>query len=151
MKCHDICLCISPTNLIFLSDPTNYYETSLFVSCTDNAVIKETNNLRVNINDFRVKTLIGKGYFGDVHLATENVTNDVYAIKKILKSGAITTSQLKEERDIMAIATSEWITSLQYAFQVIVFSQMLSQADFLFSIILGPRESLLGYGISPWW
>lgn len=85
----------------------------------DNAVIKETNNLRVNINDFRVKTLIGKGYFGDVHLATEKTTNDVYAIKKILKSSAVTTSQLKEERDIMAFATSEWITSLQYAFQVI--------------------------------
>lgn len=74
--------------------------------------------MRVNINDFRVKTLIGKGYFGDVHLATEKTTNDVYAIKKILKSGAITSSQLKEERDIMAISTSEWITSLQYAFQV---------------------------------
>ncbi|XP_037043796.1 citron rho-interacting kinase isoform X1 [Bradysia coprophila] len=82
-----------------------------------NSVIKETNNLRVNINDFRVKTLIGKGYFGDVHLATEKTTNDVYAIKKILKGNAITTSQLREERDIMAIATSEWITSLQYAFQ----------------------------------
>ncbi|KAJ6628969.1 Citron Rho-interacting kinase [Pseudolycoriella hygida] len=82
-----------------------------------NAVIKETNNLRVNINDFQVKTLIGKGYFGEVHLATEKTTNDVYAIKKMLKSSAIATSQLKEERDIMATATSEWITSLQYAFQ----------------------------------
>lgn len=78
----------------------------------------------MNINDFSVKSLIGKGFFGDVYLATERTTNDVYAMKKILKNSAITTAQLKEERDIMATTTSEWITSLQYAFQVngLVFS-----------------------------
>lgn len=84
----------------------------------DRDVILETNNLRVHINDFTVKGLIGKGYFGDVYVALEKSTNDVYAIKKIRKCSTITSAQIKEERDIMANSTSEWITALQYAFQV---------------------------------
>lgn len=68
------------------------------------------------MNDFTIKKLIGKGFFGEVHLAVENITHDVYAIKKMPKS---TFAQSKEERNIMAISRSEWIPSLQYAFQVI--------------------------------
>ncbi|XP_036344195.1 citron Rho-interacting kinase [Rhagoletis pomonella] len=79
-------------------------------------VVEETQQLRANVDDFSVKTLIGKGYFGNVHLVIERQTNDVYAMKKIKKS-VITTSQVKEERDIMARRSSEWITNLQYAFQ----------------------------------
>lgn len=71
--------------------------------------------MRVNINDFQIKDLIGKGYYGEVHLAIENVTNDVYAIKKIPKTSF---AQSKDERNIMAISRSDWIVALQYAFQV---------------------------------
>lgn len=84
----------------------------------DRDVIKETNSLRVNIDDFCVKSLIGKGYFGEVHLASEKSTKDLYAIKKMRKSLTVTSSQVKEERDIMSYKSSDWITSLQYAFQV---------------------------------
>lgn len=77
----------------------------------------ETRHLRVNVQDFNVRTLIGKGYFGNVHLVVENHTGDVYAMKKIKKS-VVTTSQVKEERDIMSKRCSDWITNLQYAFQV---------------------------------
>lgn len=86
----------------------------------DRDVIKEANTMRVNIDDFCIKNLIGKGYFGEVHLAAEKSTEDIYAIKKIRKSMTITTAQVKEERDIMASKTSDWITSLQYAFQVCI-------------------------------
>uniref|UniRef100_A0A1B0EWQ0 non-specific serine/threonine protein kinase n=1 Tax=Lutzomyia longipalpis TaxID=7200 RepID=A0A1B0EWQ0_LUTLO len=79
-------------------------------------VVEETKMLRVNAGDFTVKNLIGKGYFGDVHLVQEKATGDVYAMKKVKKS-SYTTSQVREERDIMAQRASEWITSLQYAFQ----------------------------------
>lgn len=72
----------------------------------------------MNISDFSVRTLIGKGYFGNVHLVVERLTGDVYAMKKIKKS-VVTTSQVKEERDIMSKRCSDWITNLQYAFQVI--------------------------------
>ncbi|XP_014092193.3 citron Rho-interacting kinase [Bactrocera oleae] len=79
-------------------------------------IVEEAQSLRANVDDFTVKTLIGKGYFGNVHLVIERQTNDVYAMKKIKKS-VVTTSQVKEERDIMARRSSEWITNLQYAFQ----------------------------------
>lgn len=71
--------------------------------------------LRVNIDDFIVKKLIGKGYFGEVHLVVENITHDVYALKKIPK---LNFTQSKEERNILAISRSEWTPTLQYAFQV---------------------------------
>lgn len=49
-------------------------------------------------------------------LVKETQSQDRYAMKRIRKSG-ITSSQVREERDIMAQHKSEWITSLQYAFQ----------------------------------
>lgn len=86
---------------------------------TDRDVFSEMKKLRVNISDFTLKTLIGKGYFGDVYLATENVTKDVYAIKRMPKSSFV---HSKEERNIMVVSNSVWIPSLQYAFQVREFS-----------------------------
>lgn len=71
--------------------------------------------LRVNNDDFIVKKLISKGYFGEVHLVVEKVTRDVYALKRIPK---INFKQSKEERNILAICRSDWIPTLQYAFQV---------------------------------
>lgn len=64
-----------------------------------------------------MKDLIGKGYFGVVHLASEKATGDIYAIKTIRKSPMTSSQQVKEERDVMASRSSEWITALQYAFQ----------------------------------
>lgn len=81
----------------------------------DRDLITETKKLRVNINDFTLKSLIGKGYFGEVHLAVENVTKDVYAIKKMPKASFM---HAKEERNVMVVSDSEWIPTLQYAFQV---------------------------------
>ncbi|XP_055535356.1 citron Rho-interacting kinase [Wyeomyia smithii] len=81
-------------------------------------IIKQTRAMRVNINDFDVRNLIGKGYFGEVHLVYERGqrNGEVYAMKKMCKA-MVTATQIREERDIMACRTSEWITSLQYAFQ----------------------------------
>ncbi|KFB43925.1 AGAP006932-PA-like protein [Anopheles sinensis] len=79
-------------------------------------IIKETRSLRVNVDDFDVKCLIGKGYFGDVHLISERQTGQVYAMKKMRKD-IVSSTQVREERDIMASRRSEWITGLQYAFQ----------------------------------
>ncbi|KAL9700538.1 hypothetical protein quinque_003979 [Culex quinquefasciatus] len=79
-------------------------------------IIKETRTLRVNVADFDVKNLIGKGYFGEVHLVSERHTGEVYAMKTMRKS-IVTATQIREERDIMASRRSDWLTSLQYAFQ----------------------------------
>ncbi|XP_055609301.1 citron Rho-interacting kinase [Uranotaenia lowii] len=79
-------------------------------------IIKETRSMRVNVADFDVKNMIGKGYFGEVHLVTERQTGEIYAMKKMRKA-MVTSTQVREERDIMASRRSDWITSLQYAFQ----------------------------------
>lgn len=83
--------------------------------CIDQTILNRTKKLRVNIDDFSFKDLIGKGHFGEVYLAVENVTRDVYAIKKTPKAAF---AQSKEERNIMVNNTYEWLPSLYYAFQV---------------------------------
>lgn len=96
-------------------------------------IMKETKKLRVSINDFNVKCLINKGFFGNVHLVAEKATGDIYAMKKMKKT-VVSASQIKEERDIMASRASPWLTTLQYAFQVNLFNLILKQNDkhFLF-------------------
>ncbi|CRL04319.1 CLUMA_CG017414, isoform A [Clunio marinus] len=81
-------------------------------------IIRETKQLRVNVEDFVVKTLIGSGYFGEVHLVTDKCSHDVYAMKTINKKSIVGNCQVREERDIMVLGRKcEWITRLQYAFQ----------------------------------
>uniref|UniRef100_A0A182PIK0 non-specific serine/threonine protein kinase n=1 Tax=Anopheles epiroticus TaxID=199890 RepID=A0A182PIK0_9DIPT len=79
-------------------------------------IIQETRERRVNVHDFDVKCLIGKGYFGEVHLVVERHTKQLYAMKKMMKE-AVSSTQVRAERDIMALKRSDWITALQYAFQ----------------------------------
>lgn len=82
--------------------------------------IHELRKLRVNLNDFEQKKVIGKGHFGVVQVVREKATGNVYALKTLKKSETLTQQHVafyEEERDIMAKASSPWITRLQYAFQ----------------------------------
>jgi serine/threonine protein kinase len=49
------------------------------------AVIEEIRKLRICSDDFEVKTVIGRGHFGEVKLVREKVTGDVYALKTLRK------------------------------------------------------------------
>jgi len=81
--------------------------------------VSEIRGMRVNISDFEVRKVIGRGHFGEVHLVREKQTGDVYAMKTLRKSDTLSNKRafFENERDVMATATSPWITSLQYAFQ----------------------------------
>lgn len=80
--------------------------------------IKEIKHLRVNISDFEIKNVIGRGHFGEVHLAKERQTGDLYAMKTLRKfDNEISHTSYEEERNIMAFSHSNWLTSLQYSFQ----------------------------------
>ncbi|CAL4088080.1 unnamed protein product, partial [Meganyctiphanes norvegica] len=82
--------------------------------------IHDLRKLRVNLNDFEQKKVIGKGHFGVVQVVREKATGNVYALKTLKKSETLTQQHVafyEEERDIMAKASSPWITRLQYAFQ----------------------------------
>lgn len=84
------------------------------------SIVVELSKLRVNINDFEVKKVIGRGHFGDVQVVREKQTGSVYAMKILRKSSTLSQQNVafyEEERDIMAKANSPWITQLQYAFQ----------------------------------
>ncbi|ELU13656.1 hypothetical protein CAPTEDRAFT_83521, partial [Capitella teleta] len=82
--------------------------------------ITEVQKLRVSISDFEVKQVIGRGHFGEVQLVTEKGSGDAYALKILQKNDMLTqqnTAFPEEERDIMARATSSWLTRLHFAFQ----------------------------------
>ncbi|KAK8723357.1 hypothetical protein OTU49_011677 [Cherax quadricarinatus] len=84
------------------------------------STIHEVRKLRVNLNDFEQKKVIGKGHFGVVQLVREKATGNVFALKSLRKSDILSQKHVafyEEERDIMAKASSPWITQLQYAFQ----------------------------------
>eukprot|EP00092_Neocalanus_flemingeri_P040694 GFUD01044305.1.p1 GENE.GFUD01044305.1~~GFUD01044305.1.p1 ORF type:complete len:1862 (+),score=644.25 GFUD01044305.1:78-5663(+) len=81
------------------------------------AVVHSYHKLRVNIGDFQVKRVIGRGNFGDVKLAKEKSSGAVYALKVMKKVGDNTSAFFSEERDIMAKNNSPWLTKLDYAFQ----------------------------------
>ncbi|GFQ90531.1 hypothetical protein TNCT_154441 [Trichonephila clavata] len=80
----------------------------------------ELRSLRVNLRDFEVKKIIGRGHFGEVQVVREKATGDVYAMKVLRKQETLSQQNMafyEEERDIMAKSTSPWLTKLQYAFQ----------------------------------
>ncbi|XP_076037346.1 citron rho-interacting kinase sticky [Oratosquilla oratoria] len=84
------------------------------------ATIHELRKLRISLNDFEQKKVIGKGHFGIVQVVREKQSEKVFALKSIRKSDTLSQELVafyEEERDIMAKAVSPWITKLQYAFQ----------------------------------
>ncbi|XP_068087036.1 citron rho-interacting kinase [Anabrus simplex] len=83
-------------------------------------IVSELRRLRVNIADFEVKKVIGRGHFGEVQVVREKQTGDVYAMKTLRKADTLNQQAAafyQEERDIMAHANSPWLTMLQYSFQ----------------------------------
>ncbi|XP_052800201.1 citron rho-interacting kinase-like isoform X2 [Mya arenaria] len=82
--------------------------------------IDELRKLRILVSDFEVKDIIGRGHFGDVQVVRDKHTETVYAMKTLRKHETLSQPEItffEEERDIMAKATSPWITKLHYAFQ----------------------------------
>ncbi|XP_066926217.1 rho-associated protein kinase 2-like isoform X1 [Clytia hemisphaerica] len=81
---------------------------------------KEIEKSRVNITDFNLIRVIGRGAFGEVQLVRHKDNKTVYAMKSLSKFEMIKRSESAffwEERDIMAHSNSDWIISLHYAFQ----------------------------------
>lgn len=94
--------------------------------------------LRVNVRDFEIKGVIGRGHFGEVHLVQEKQTGDLYALKTIKKVENILQKNVafEEERNIMAKTRSVWLTTLKYAFQ--------DESSLFFVMEYHPGGDLLG-------
>lgn len=110
---------------------------STFVERNKKSIL-QLKQTRVNISDFDVKNVIGRGHFGEVHMVKEKQTNDVYALKIIKKHQSLEDKNIgfREERNIMAFSESTWITRLQYAFQ--------DNANLYFIMEYHPGGDLLG-------
>ncbi|XP_077509003.1 citron Rho-interacting kinase-like isoform X4 [Amblyomma americanum] len=85
-------------------------------------IVQDLRQLRVSIADFEVKTVIGRGHFGDIRMVKEKSTGDIYAMKILRKDDTLSQREVaffEEERDILARAAQSgpWLTRLQYAFQ----------------------------------
>ncbi|XP_077302884.1 citron rho-interacting kinase sticky [Arctopsyche grandis] len=83
-------------------------------------IVSQLKQMRVNISDFEVKDLIGRGHFGEVHVVREKCTGDIYAMKTLKKDITLKHQSMaffEEERDIMALSKSDWLVRLQHAFQ----------------------------------
>ncbi|XP_050410841.1 citron rho-interacting kinase [Patella vulgata] len=84
------------------------------------STISKVKELRVKASDFVVKDVVGRGHFGEVQVVEEKTSGMVYAMKVLRKADLLSQPDIsfyEEERDIMAQASSPWITQLHYAFQ----------------------------------
>jgi len=63
----------------------------LVIKCriADAAVIEELKRLRISISDFDLKDVIGRGHFGEIQVAHERGTSNVYALKIIHKADVL--------------------------------------------------------------
>ncbi|XP_066019046.1 rho-associated protein kinase 1-like [Pocillopora verrucosa] len=75
---------------------------------------------RLNVRDFKVVKVIGRGAFGEVQLVRHESSQKIYAMKLLSKFKMIKRSDSAffwEEREVMAHTTSPWIVKLHFAFQ----------------------------------
>ncbi|XP_076807223.1 rho-associated protein kinase 2-like isoform X1 [Clavelina lepadiformis] len=83
-------------------------------------VTKKVRDKRMKATDFDVVKVIGRGAFGEVQLVRHKPTKKVYAMKLLSKLEMIKRSESAffwEERDIMALANSQWVVRLEHSFQ----------------------------------
>ncbi|KAK4752890.1 hypothetical protein SAY87_021688 [Trapa incisa] len=75
---------------------------------------------KMDVDDFELLTMIGKGAFGEVRVCREKATGHVYAMKKLKKSEMLRRGQVehvKAERNLLAEVESSCIVKLYCSFQ----------------------------------
>jgi len=77
-------------------------------------------NDSMSINDFKILSVIGRGFYGKVMLVRKKDTGELFAIKSVRKSNLTKSNKvhtIMTERDILIKSHFEFIISLRYAFQ----------------------------------
>lgn len=75
---------------------------------------------KVNLEDFQILKVIGKGAYGKVFQVLQKSTDQIYAMKVLRKDFLIKTKNVtytKTEKDILRTVRHPYIVSLHYAFQ----------------------------------
>lgn len=81
---------------------------------------KPTKNKSLNIDDFDLLKVIGKGSFGKVMQVRKKDTNKIYALKAIRKSYIVSKSEVTHtlaERTVLARVDNPFIVPLKFSFQ----------------------------------
>lgn len=76
--------------------------------------------LDVRLEDFVLKTVLGRGTFGKVYLAELRQTGQLYAIKSIRKDVLLEFDQVKNtklEKDILFSCDHVFLVGMDYLFQ----------------------------------
>ncbi|KAL6198530.1 hypothetical protein ACLB2K_028319 [Fragaria x ananassa] len=75
---------------------------------------------KMEVDDFQLLTIIGRGAFGEVRICREKSTGQVYAMKKLKKLEMLRRGQVehvKAERNLLAEVDSAYIVKLYCSFQ----------------------------------
>lgn len=91
----------------------------------DEILKKEAESYRIKrqkmtVYDFKPMSIIGKGAFGEVRVCVNIKNNEVVAIKKLRKEEMHRKNQIihvRNEKEILAKASEEWIVGLKASFQ----------------------------------
>ena len=62
----------------------------------DQPVVTKLRKIRVNVGDFELKKVIGRGHFGEVHLVKEKQTGNVYAMKVMKKKDTLEKQNVRQ-------------------------------------------------------
>ena len=83
-------------------------------------IFSRTGDEETTIDDFHLRSILGKGSFGKVFLVEHKVTGRVYAMKSIRKDIVIDHEQidnLKLEKDILLSVEHPFIIGMEFVFQ----------------------------------
>jgi serine/threonine protein kinase len=75
---------------------------------------------KVDLKDFTIKSVIGRGSFGKVFLVQKVEDNAVYAMKSLRKDVILDFNQIEStllERDILLKANHPFLVGMEYVFQ----------------------------------
>lgn len=83
-------------------------------------ITADSKKKKVSKDDFEFIKIIGRGAFGEVTLARQKATGEVFAMKIMRKIDMIKKNQvqhIKAERNLLAAADNPWVVKLLYSFQ----------------------------------
>ena len=71
---------------------------SLLLLNADKGVVQELRSLRVSVDDFVLKGVVGRGHFGEVRVVSERSSGQVLAMKVMKKEDILKQSDVRRRR-----------------------------------------------------
>lgn len=87
---------------------------------SDTLFMKNKNEKRVDLKDFQIKSVIGKGSFGKVFLVQKVQDGEVFAMKSLRKDVILDYDQIEStllEKEILLKADHPFLVGMEYVFQ----------------------------------